>query len=149
MIQLEKKIYTVLGKDKSKKKWQNSEDVMTAAVFGTAFYLPFDQLLGPILKTARSLSDGDQFPVDAIGKCHNYYAKLWPSLNEIQNYNSNIIKIVGSPRAEPDAFCEFEKDLLIIEAKKPGAGFDEHQLKKYLEAFSGIKDKSLWLLTVG
>jgi len=149
MLQLEKKIYTVLDKDKNKKKWQNSEDVMTAAVFGTAFYLPFDQLLGPILQAARSLNNGDEFPVDAIGKCHNYYSTLWPSLKKIQEYNSSIIDIIDSPGSEPDAFCEFENDLLIIEAKKPDAGFGEPQLRKYLEALSGNKNKTVWLLAVG
>ena len=151
MLQLEKKIYTILDKDeKSRKKWQNSEDVMTAAVFGTAIYLPFDQLLGPILQAARSLSNGDKFPVNAIGKCQDYYAELWPSLKKIHQHDPSLIDIINNnPSDEPDAFCEFENDLLIIEVKRPDAGFGEPQLKKYLEALSGDKNKNLWLLAVG
>lgn len=152
MLQLEKKIYTILDKDeKSRKKWQDSEDVMTAAVFGTAIYLPFDQLLGPILQAARSLSDGNEFPVNAIGKCQDYYSELWPSLKKIHQHDPSLLhkKKNYNPSDELDVFCVFEKDLLIIEVKRPDADFAEPQLKKYLEALSKDKGKRLWLLAVG
>jgi hypothetical protein len=147
MIQLDlRKIGNVI---ENKKSWIRSEDVMVAAVFGTALYLPFDQLLEPIIVSAKPLNNGDKFPVAEICNHQKYYARLWPSFKAIHEHNQCIINILSGLKSELDVFCEFEKDLLIIEAKRPNAFFDKDQLKKYLEALSLNKKKRLWLLAVG
>ena len=135
------------GGDNIKKMWLSREDVLVSSVFGTAIYLPFKELLGPILKAAEPLNGSDTFP--DIGDIQGYSAKLWPTFKEIYNHDPDLINITISPRNELDAFCEFEKDLLIIEAKKPDTLFNEDQLLKYLEAFTINKSKRLWLLLVG
>lgn len=128
--------------------WLNSEDVLMAVVFGTSMYLPFKQLLGPILMASKSLKDDERFPVQMIKEKH-FYGELWPSFKEIHDYDPNLIDINNDQNKEPDAFCEFEHDILIIEAKRPYAQFNEKQLSNYLEAFQRNKKKSTWLLTVG
>jgi hypothetical protein len=148
VLQLERKIDNILD-EQNITKWKNREDILMAAVFGTALYLPFKELLGPILKASKPINDSKKFPCDGNWECTDYSASLWPSIKKIQNSNPDIINIISNLKDEPDGFCQFQNELLIIEAKKPSAHFGELQLTKYIEALSGEKELGLWLLAVG
>jgi hypothetical protein len=148
MLQLEgrNKISLLMKNDGS---WYESEDVLFALVFGTAIYLPFNAFLGPILKIANPVYGNKKFPFVSLTNVLDYHAELWPTFKQIYEYNPKLINITESGRSEPDAFCEIDNNLLIIEAKALNAPFKEDQLQKYLEALSADKSKTLWLLAVG
>lgn len=147
MLQIESKNKIKLIISDNKGAWIKSEDVMVAAVFGTAFYLPFNTLLGPILRNAEILGGDRGFPVKEIED--TYYAELWPTFKRIKEYDPSLLANDESPRTELDGLCDFGKHLLIIEGKASNVLFDEHQLIKYLNSLSHNSKKKTWLLAVG
>lgn len=133
-----------------KKKWMRSEDVLMAAIFGTALYLPCDSLLFPILKSSNPIQDGYQkLPNHFYDEKEEKWSEIWPTFKEIQLFDYKIIEFEGSARSELDGIWIFEKDLIIIEAKRPYEIFTNDQFQKYVKALSKNEKLKIWLLSVG
>ena len=117
--------------------WRKREDPLTAAVFGIAAYLPFQELLGLIMQSAQKLCGS--FP-PGVTEDDVLKAELWPEVG----------------RQEPDAIWHLKNGTLIIETKTPYpyASHSAAQLLKYFRAVQEHQstrnpNSPIWLLSVG
>jgi len=129
------------------KDWEKRENTLVATVFGFAAYLPFDVILGPILKESSLIGNSQPFPT-GVSDNDIDQAELWPSMNFQEGFTPPA-KIGGGRSDELDALWRFKNFNLVIEAKKIGARFDPEQLYKYISAFTKRTSKPLWFLAVG
>lgn len=148
MLQIEVKnhLSQVIG-PKGVKDWEKRENTLVATVFGFAAYLPFDVILGPILKKSRLIGSSQPFP-SGINDTDIDRAELWPRLKDLQKDCPPLVKTKGANSGELDALWSFKNFNLVIEGKRIGKWFGSDQLYKYMDAFKN-KSKPLWVLAVG
>jgi hypothetical protein len=152
MLQIEfekKKFNRILRETDNRNRWRRWEDILVATVFGFAAYLPFDQLLGPILKAATPLRASRPFP-SGIEQEKIKDVLLWPEMGNIRELDRSLLTSdKGNDRQEPDAFWNFQDFSLVVEAKRLEAKFSLEQLYGYIGAFEASETRPLWFLAVG
>ncbi len=135
--------------------WRNREDPLTAAVFGIAAYLPFQSLLGPILRSAKSPARPEAFP-NSITDDKVLSMELWPNINRPHEPRGPSCKMIpGKGKIEPDAVWRLKNCTVIIEVKRPLIWHTVGQINKYFTAVQKHQEliqnhnSDIWLLAVG
>jgi len=137
-IEIKKKIKKVLGfsrDNRTYKNWINYEDVLVSAVFGIAAYLPFESIMGPILKAACPLCGSEKY-IDDLIENDVIKVELWPRIGEY----------------EFDGLWELKDRIVIIEAKRPQNILTANQIINYLKITNHelpqLTKRTIWVLAV-